>query len=146
MQAAGALLIVLGVAIGALSFGGGIISFGSGGPAGGFFILVGAIMATGGAVVSAIEDQTKALTAELRAQGQNYKAGVEALWKQLDAVRQNVAAPAAAPTAHERAIAAVPEPVSPPAPSMGFCPGCGKARGMTVPKCVYCGDMAPPRA
>lgn len=132
MVAGGVLLVIAGVIVAFLSAGGGLVGFGLGGAFGGFLVLLGVLIGAAGAIVDAVERQTKVVTSELRALSGDYRKGVESLWSQLDKVRANTAASIAPPL-----------PILSSVPStgpMGRCPACGKTRHPSVVKCVFCGS------
>lgn len=83
---------------------------------------------------------------EAERRSNEYRESIISLWKQLDAIRLQLAAvaPAASASATVVPVMAPPPPSIPGvAIGMGYCAGCGKLRHASVASCVYCKDTRP---
>lgn len=83
---------------------------------------------------------------EAERRSKEFREGIESLWKQMDAVRQQSARQQASPPPAPGDVAE-PAPVTPSIPGvaagMGYCANCGKLRHSSVAVCVYCKDTQP---
>jgi len=88
----GIVIMGLGFVVAFFSAAGGVVGFTLGAAAGGFLIWVGVLVTVAGAIVGAIERQTKDLSALARSQNEAIQKGFESLWQQLDKIRAYSAA------------------------------------------------------
>lgn len=83
---------------------------------------------------------------EAERRSKEYREAVNALWKQMDAIRLQLSAVAPATSVSATtapAIASSLPSIPGVANGMGYCAGCGKLRHASVASCVYCKDTRP---